>query len=107
RLTRAQIEAIRDGDYAFKDHLDDDGVNVGRRVKIAVTVRVRGSSMTFDFTGSDRPVTGPFNSVPASTMSAVYYGVRAISDASVPNNGGCFRAVEAVLRGGPSVNPAP
>jgi N-methylhydantoinase B len=34
--------------------------------------------MTFDFTGSDPQVRGPFNSVPASTMSAVYYAVRAI-----------------------------
>jgi N-methylhydantoinase B len=76
-------------------------------VKIAVTLRVRGSSMTFDFTGSDPQVRGPFNSVPASTMSAVYYAVRAISDASIPNNGGCFRAVDAVLPEGTIVNPRP
>jgi N-methylhydantoinase B len=76
-------------------------------VKIAVTLRVRGSSMTFDFTGSDPQVRGPFNSVPASTMSAVYYAVRAISDASVPNNGGCFRAVDAILPEGTIVNPRP
>jgi len=69
RLTRAQITAIPDGDYAFEDWLDDDGVTIGRPVKIAVTLRVRGSSMTFDFTGSDPQVGGPFNSVPASTMS--------------------------------------
>ena len=55
-----------------------------RPVKIAVTLRVRGSAMTFDFTGSDPQVRGPFNSVPASTMSAVYYAVRAISDAVDP-----------------------
>src|ERR671931_1556138 len=30
RLTRAQIEAIADGAYAFEDYLDDDGVDVGR-----------------------------------------------------------------------------
>ena len=107
RLTRAQIETIPDGDYAFADYLDDDGVDVGRRVKIAVTVRVRGSSMTFDFTGTDPQVRGPFNSVPASTMSAVYYAVRAIADASIPNNGGCFRAVDAVLPEGTVVNPRP
>jgi len=76
-------------------------------VKIAVTVRVRGSSMTFDFTGTDPQVRGPFNSVPASTMSAVYYAVRAIADASIPNNGGCFRAVDAVLPSGSLVNPRP
>jgi N-methylhydantoinase B len=102
RLTRRQIEAIPDGDYGFEDWLDDDGVSIGQPVKIAVTLRVRGSSMTFDFTGSDPQVRGPFNSVPASTMSAVYYAVRAISDASIPNNGGCFRAVDAVLPEGRS-----
>ena len=76
-------------------------------MKIAVTVRVRGSSMTFDFTGTDPQVRGPFNSVPASTMSAVYYAIRAISDPSMPNNGGCFRAVDAVLPEGTIVNPRP
>src|SRR5207302_1908754 len=50
---------------------------------------------------------GPFNSVPASTMSAVYYAVRAIADASIPNNGGCFRAVDAILPEGTIVNPRP
>src|SRR6185436_17349483 len=69
RLTRAQIAAIPDGDYSFADWLDDDGVDIGHPVKIAVTLRVRGSAMTFDFTGSDPQVRGPFNSVPASTMS--------------------------------------
>jgi N-methylhydantoinase B len=106
-LTRRQIASIPDGEYAFHDWLDNDGVDLDQRVKIAVTVRVRGSSMTFDFTGSDAQVRGPFNSVPASTLSALYYAVRAISDPSVPNNGGCFRAVEAVLPEGSVVNPRP
>src|SRR5262245_54635010 len=106
-LTRREIEAIPDGDYAFEDYLDNDGVDLDRRVKIAVTVRVRGSSMTFDFTGTDGQVRGPFNSVPASTLSAVYYAVRAISDPTIPNNGGCFRSLEAVLPEGTVVNPRP
>jgi N-methylhydantoinase B len=107
RLTRREIEAMPDGDYRFQDYLDDDGVELGRRVKIAVTVRVRGSSMTFDFTGTDPQVRGPFNSVPASTLSAVYYAIRAFSDPAIPNNGGCFRAVDAVLPEGTLVNPRP
>jgi N-methylhydantoinase B len=104
-LTRRQIESIPDGDYPFEDWLDNDGVDLDRRVRIAVTVRVKGSTMTFDFTGTDPQVRGPFNSVPASTLSAVYYAIRAISDPSVPNNGGCFRAVDAVLPEGTLVNP--
>ncbi len=106
-LTRRQIEAIPDGEYRFEDYLDDDGVDLGQRVKIAVAVRVRGDSMTFDFTGTDPQVRGPFNSVPASTMSAVFYAIRAISDPSIPNNGGCFRAVDVVLPEGTIVNPRP
>jgi N-methylhydantoinase B len=106
-LTRREIEAIPDGEYAFEDYLDDDGVDVGRRVRIAVTVRVHGSSMTADFTGTDPQVRGPFNSVPASTTSAVFYAIRAISDPSIPNNGGCFRAVDVVLPEGTIVNPRP
>jgi N-methylhydantoinase B len=106
-LTRREIEAIPDGTYTFADTLDDDGVDLDRPVRIQVAVHVRGSSMTFDFTGTSPQVRGPFNSVPASTMSAVYYAVRAISDPSIPNNGGCFRAVEAVLPAGSLVNPRP
>jgi N-methylhydantoinase B len=106
-LTRREIESIPDGEYRFEDCLDNDGVELDRRVKIAVTVRVRGPAMTFDFTGSDPQVRGPFNSVPASTLSAIYYAIRAISDPSIPNNGGCFRAVDAVLPEGTVVNPRP
>src|SRR5262249_56113953 len=46
RLTRAQIEAIRDGEYAFEDYLDDNGVNVGRRLQIPLTVPLRPSPIT-------------------------------------------------------------
>src|SRR5256886_15506121 len=48
RLTRAQIADIPDGDYAFEDWLDDGGVSLRQPVQIAVTLRVRGSAMTFD-----------------------------------------------------------
>jgi N-methylhydantoinase B len=105
-LTRREIEAMPDGTYSFSDWLDNDGIGT-ERVRIAVAVAVRGSSMTFDFTGTSSQVRGPFNSVPASTMSAVYYAVRAISDPAIPNNGGCFRAVDAVLPEGTLVNPRP
>lgn len=105
-LTRREIEAIPDGTYTFADWLDSDGVD-DQPVKIHVAVTIRGSIMTFDFTGTSRQVRGPFNSVPASTLSAVYYAIRAVSDPTIPNNGGCFRAVDAVLPEGSLVNPRP
>jgi N-methylhydantoinase B len=105
-LTRRGIEAIPDGTYTFADWLDNDGID-DRPVEIRVAVTVRGSTMRFDFTGTSPQVRGPFNAVPASTLSAVYYAVRAISDPSVPNNGGCFRALDVVLPEGSLVNPRP
>src|SRR5499426_2818386 len=51
-LTRRQVESTPDGEYRFEDYLDNDGVDLDRRVKIEVTVRVHSSSMTFDFTGT-------------------------------------------------------
>src|SRR5262249_60326976 len=104
---RRKVGPTPDGEYRFEDYLDNGGVELDRRVKIEVTVRVHGSSMTFDFTGTDGQVCGPFDSVPASTLSAIYYAIRAISDPAIPNNGGCFRAVDAVLPEGSVVNPRP
>src|SRR4030095_3991774 len=39
RLTRRQIEAIPDGDYAFEDWLDDDGVGTGKTREVAGGLR--------------------------------------------------------------------
>ena len=106
-MTRRHIEALPDGTYRFADYLDNDGIDLDQRVRIEVAVNVRGSSLTIDFTGTSPQVRGPFNAVPSSTMSAVYYAVRAITDPDIPNNAGCFRPVEAVLPPGTLVNPNP
>ncbi len=106
-MTRRQIAAIPDGTYRFADVLDNDGIDLDRRVEIRVAVTVRGSDLTFDFTGTSPQVRGPFNSVPSSTLSAVYYTIRAITDPAIPNNAGCFRPVSVVLPTGSLVNPSP
>ncbi len=106
-LTRRQIAAIPDGTYRFADILDNDGIELDRRIEIRVAVTVRGSDLTFDFTGTSPQVRGPFNSVPSSTLSAVYYTVRAVTDPHIPNNAGCFRPISVVLPPGSLVNPRP
>lgn len=110
QLTRAAIRAIPDGTYAFEDYLDNDGILLDVPVRICARITVAGSDVTVDFTGSSPQVRGPFNCVPASTMSAVYYMVRVVTDPTIPNNAGCFRPVHVVLPPGTVVNatkPAP
>ncbi|WP_332603649.1 hydantoinase B/oxoprolinase family protein [Arthrobacter sp. S2(2024)] len=104
-LTRERISAMPDGTYEFTDYMDDDGVNRDKPVKIHATVTVAGDHLTFDFTGTADQVQGPFNCVPASSISAVYYVLRAVTGNDVPNNSGCYRSVDIVLPEGSLVNP--
>ena len=105
RLTRARIAEIPDGTYTFTDHMDDDGVDVGRPIEIRATITVDGSRLHVDFTGTAAQAKGPYNCVPASSIAAVYYVLRAVTGADIPNNSGCYRSVRITLPPGSLVNP--
>lgn len=106
-MMRASIRAIPPESYTFVDELDNDGIDLDRRVKIQATITVQGSELQVDFTGTSPQTRGPFNCVPSSTLSAVYYVLRTITDPHTPNNAGVFRAVKVVLPPGTLVNPDP
>ena len=106
RLTRLAIERMEDGEYSFSDWLDDDGLSPeADPVEVHVTLRVRGSELEFDFTGTGDQVGAAINNVPSSTISSVYYAVRLLTGDAAPNNEGCFRPVSVVLPPGTIVNP--
>ena len=105
RLTRLAIERIPDGDYGFADRLDDDGLSPDADpVEIRVTVRVRGSDLEFDFTGTDGQVKAAINSVRSSTLAVVYFAVRVLTGDAAPSNDGCYRPVSVTLPSGTIVN---
>jgi len=106
-LTRSELAEIPDGTYSFYDYIDDDGVEQGQPYRIEATATVEGTDLHVDFTGTDTQATGPVNSVPSATLSAVYYVVRAITDPTIPNNAGCFAPVSVTMPEGTLVNPRP
>ncbi len=106
RGARRTIAAIPDGTYRFEDHLDDDGVDLDRPVPIVVTLTVEGDELTADFTGSAPQVRGAINCTLSCTRSVVYFAVRAIMDADVPNNAGFFRPIHVVAPPRSVVNPS-
>lgn len=106
-MTRHKIQEIPDGSYTFADYVDNDGIDLDRRIKIQATVAIQGSDISVDFTGTDPQVKGPINCVPSPVMAAVFYVVRAITDPSIPNNAGCYRPVQVHLPKGSVVNPNP
>lgn len=104
-MTRENIKEIPDGEYSFEDYIDNDGIDLDRRITVRVKVTIKGSDILVDFTGTDPQVKGPINSVPSATMTSVYFVIKAITDPSIPNNAGCYRAVQAILPEGTLVNP--
>jgi len=106
RLTRLAIEQIPDGEYEFSDWLDNDGLaRDSDPVEIHVKLTVSGSDVKFDFTGTAAQVRAAINNVPSSSVSCVYYAIRALTGDAAPNNDGCFRPVSIILPPGTLVNP--
>lgn len=109
-LMRKEIEAMPDGQYVFGDFLDNDGVDKERPVKIHVKVIIKGSDITFDFSGSDKQVRGPANCAQGSLASATYTALFCLTSPAIPKNHGCYRPVTIVAPEGLVVNakfPAP
>jgi len=107
RGARDIIAAIPDGVYRYTDHLDDDGINFGTPVPIAVAVHVDGDELTVDFDGSAAQVDGAINATLSFAKSAIYFAVRSIMVSDVPNNAGFFRPIHAKAALGTIVNPRP
>ena len=85
---RANCRLIPDGTYSSVAYVDSDGV-VNEPLEIRLSITARDGILDFDFTGSSKPCAGPMNSVLATTLSAVYLGMRHIFP-DVPMSAGAF-----------------
>ncbi|MCC7273260.1 MAG: hydantoinase B/oxoprolinase family protein [Alphaproteobacteria bacterium] len=104
-MTRQAIRKLPQGTFRYVDFLDNDGIELDKRVRIEVAAIVEGDTITFDFTGTSKQVKGPINCVPSGSQAAAYYAVRSLTGPQIPTNGGCFRPVRLVLPEGSLVNP--
>lgn len=104
-MTRDALRAIPAGTYRYVDWLDNDGIEMDRRVRIEVAVTVNDGSIHIDFTGTSSQLKGPFNCVLSGSQAAAYFAVRALTDPTIPTNAGCFRPVSLHLPVGTLVNP--
>lgn len=113
RMLRREISAIPDGEYVAPDgFLEDDGVNRGVPLKIALKLIVEGDSVNIDLTGSSDQVPTAFN-VPfeGSVLPTCNFAIRtllldeAITSSFVPQNDGAFRPVRATAPLGSIYNP--
>lgn len=104
RLTRAAISALPDGVFRFHDHIDDDGIDVGKPIPLAVAITKQGDGLRVDWTGTSPQVRGAINNTLSFTKSASYCAIRSILPANIPNNDGVFRAIEVIAPPGTIAN---
>jgi N-methylhydantoinase B len=90
---RAAIKALPDGEASAEGHMDNDGVELERPVRFAVTIRVQKGEITFDFTKSDRQAKGPINLRPAMVEACVFYSLIGALDPKLHFNDGMREVV--------------
>ena len=61
-MARARTRTIPDGVYEAESYMDDDGIDIGKKVPIRVRVVVKGDEMTVDLSEVSKQVRGFYNS---------------------------------------------
>ncbi|MER9058425.1 hydantoinase B/oxoprolinase family protein [Mesorhizobium sp. M0910] len=101
--SRHEIASIPDGVYHGEVPILDDGYAEGPHW-LRVAIRKAGDEIEFDFTGTDPQIRGPVNAPLSTTMSAIYYVMRCLTDPSLPNSEGCKRPIRVIAPEGSLVN---
>jgi N-methylhydantoinase B len=108
---RARTRTIPDGTYEAESYMDDDGVDVGKRVPIRVRVVVRDDTMTVDLTDVSQQVRGFYNSGITTGHACAQVAYKCLtSPTDYPINDGSFRSLTAIVPPGrivSAVRPAP
>ncbi len=102
---RARTRTIPDGVYEAESFMDDDGVQVGKRVPIKVRVAKKRDEMTIDLSGVSPQVAGFFNSGPSTGYSCAQVAYKCLtSPTDYPINEGSFRSLQVVVPPGTVVS---
>jgi N-methylhydantoinase B len=97
-LARKRIEEVPDGTYEASCWLDNDGIDLDRRLPFNFKVHIRGDEVTIDFTDIVDQVKGPYNAGMIGggiTAAKVAYKYALIPD--LHSDEGCFRPLKVIL----------
>lgn len=106
KRSRQKIRAIPDGVYKGEMPILDDGFAEGPHY-IRLKINKSGSDIEFDFSGTDPQIRGPVNAPLSTTMSAIYYVMRCLTDSSIPNSEGTKLPIRVIAPEGTLVNARP
>lgn len=92
RLALDTLRAIPDGEYRFRDWMDDDGQG-NEDIVIQACISVTGGQVAVDFSGSADQVPGNINCPLSVAAAAVYYVFRCLMPDYTPACAGVFRPI--------------
>ncbi len=103
-VVRDGLRRMRPGTYRAVGHMDPDLLGDGP-LRLEVAITIGDDSVHADFTGTDPQTRGSLNCPVASTVSAVWYAVRCMIAADVPQNEGAYRPITTHIPEGCFLNP--
>jgi N-methylhydantoinase B len=105
KAARERTRTIPDGVYEAESFMDDDGVELGKRVPIKVRVVKKGDGMTVDLSQVSPQVRGFFNSGATTGYSCAQVAYKCLtSPTDYPINEGSFRPLKVILAPGTVVS---
>lgn len=111
RMMRTLLAKLPDGEGAFEDYCDGDGIlEQGETEDATFTIRMKirkaGETISVDFAGTDPAVAGPMNAPLSVTASGVYCSLKMIVDPDglIPANSGAWRPIAVTAPDGSVVN---
>ena len=108
---RARTRTIPEGVYEAESFMDDDGVDLARKVPIKVKVAVAGDEMTIDLSDVSSQVRGFYNSGQTTGYGCTQVAYKCVtSPTDYPVNDGSFRSLKSIVPAGKvvsAVRPAP
>jgi N-methylhydantoinase B len=102
---RAAIAAWADGRYEAERFIDDDGVDLGKPVRIHVVAEKQGDELHFDFTGSADQTKGPANIRPPLVRASIAYCLISMVDPRMYVCSGLLNAYTFDARDGSVLSP--
>ena len=109
KMTAEEIRKLPNGVYEAVDTVEGDGLGNGPfSVKCKVTIE--DDRVIADFTGTSLQAQGPINCSYTGLVTGARCLFKAVTNAEIPANGGCFRALDIVCPEGTiisAVSPAP
>jgi len=110
-MARVRTRTIPDGVYEAESYMDDDGIDIGKKVPIRVRVVVKGDEMTVDLSEVSKQVRGFYNSGITTGYACAQVAYKCLtSPTDYPINDGSFRSLKIIVPPGrviSAVRPAP